>query len=44
VTEYIEALTLELKKGGGQMRQRTEREDAVAPSRVSGPVQPPGGR
>jgi len=30
VTEYLEALTLELKKGGGQMRQRTERENAVA--------------
>ena len=27
---YVEALTLQLKKGGGQMRQRVEREDAVA--------------
>jgi hypothetical protein len=27
---YVEALTLQLKPGGGQMRQRTEREDAVA--------------
>jgi hypothetical protein len=26
---YVEALTLQLKPGGGQMRQRTEREDAV---------------
>lgn len=30
VVKYVEALTLELKKGGGQIRERTEREDAVA--------------
>lgn len=29
VVRYIEALTLELKKGGGEMRQRTERESAA---------------
>jgi len=28
--EYVEALTLELKKGGGQVRERTERENTVA--------------
>lgn len=30
VAKYIEALTLELKKGGGGVRERIEREDAVA--------------
>ncbi len=30
VASYIEALTLELKPGGGQIRERTERENAVA--------------
>lgn len=30
VASYVEALTLELKKGGGAIRQRIEREDAVA--------------
>lgn len=30
VASYIEALTIELKKGGGAIRLRTEREDAVA--------------
>jgi Cu/Ag efflux protein CusF len=30
VARYIEALTLELKPGGGQIRERTERENAVA--------------
>jgi Cu/Ag efflux protein CusF len=30
VAQYIEALTLELKKGGGQIRERIERENAVA--------------
>jgi len=29
VVRYIEALTLELKKGGSEMRQRTERESAA---------------
>ncbi|MGH6624550.1 MAG: hypothetical protein ACREBN_11280 [Burkholderiaceae bacterium] len=30
IIKYVEALTLELKKGGGQMRERTERETGVA--------------
>ncbi|HQR54605.1 MAG TPA: hypothetical protein PLW72_01385 [Burkholderiaceae bacterium] len=30
VARYIEALTLELKPGGGQIRERIERENAVA--------------
>jgi Cu/Ag efflux protein CusF len=30
VARYVEALTLELKPGGGQIRERTERENAVA--------------
>src|SRR4029450_2254508 len=30
VAEYIEALTLELKPGGGQIRERVERENTVA--------------
>jgi hypothetical protein len=30
VARYIEALTLELKPGGGQIRERTERENAVS--------------
>jgi Cu/Ag efflux protein CusF len=30
VARYIEALTLELKPGGGQIRERVERENAVA--------------
>lgn len=30
VARYIEALTLELKKGGGAMREKTERETAAA--------------
>jgi hypothetical protein len=38
VVRYIEALTLELKKGGGEMRQRTERESAA----VAKPGERPG--
>jgi hypothetical protein len=30
VVRYMEALTLELKKGGGAMREKVEREDTVA--------------
>ena len=30
VAQYVEALSLELKKGGGQIRERTERETAAA--------------
>jgi Cu/Ag efflux protein CusF len=30
VASYVEALTLELKKGGGAMRERTERESSAA--------------
>lgn len=30
VVNYVEALTLELKKGGGQIREKIEREDTVA--------------
>jgi Cu/Ag efflux protein CusF len=29
VAQYVEALTMELKKGGGQIRERIERENAV---------------
>jgi hypothetical protein len=42
VAQYIEALTLQLKKGGGQVRERIEREDAAvtpagaAPGAVAG--------
>jgi hypothetical protein len=42
VAQYIEALTLQLKKGGGQIRERIEREDAAvtppgaAPGAVAG--------
>ena len=36
--EYVEALTLELKKGGGQVRERTERENMV----TSKPGEKPG--
>jgi Cu/Ag efflux protein CusF len=39
VVQYVEALTLELKKGGGQIRERTERENAV----VAKPGEAPGG-
>lgn len=40
VAQYIEALTLQLKKGGGQIRERTEREDAAvtAPGATPGAV------
>jgi hypothetical protein len=38
VVRYIEALTLELKKGGGEMRQRSERETAA----VAKPGERPG--
>jgi hypothetical protein len=38
VASYIEALTLELKPGGGQIRERTERENAV----TAKPGQAPG--
>jgi hypothetical protein len=38
VASYIEALTLELKPGGGQIRERTERESAV----TAKPGQAPG--
>jgi len=38
VARYVEALTLELKPGGGQIRERTERENAV----VAKPGQAPG--
>jgi len=30
VVQYVQALTLELKKGGGQIRERTERESMAA--------------
>ena len=39
VAQYIEALTLQLKKGGGQIRERIEREDAA----VTAPGAAPGG-
>jgi len=39
VVNYVEALTLELKKGGGQVREKIEREGAVAAK----PGEAPGG-
>jgi hypothetical protein len=38
VAKYVQALTLELKKGGGQIRERVERENAV----TAKPGQSPG--
>ena len=44
VARYIEALTLELKPGGGQVRERTEREKLFPPSRASRRASLPAGR